>query len=38
MKQNEDLCIERKKMRNQQELFCGQMRTRVAGFVRIEGK
>lgn len=33
---NEDLCIERKKMRNQQELFCGQMRTRVAGFVRIE--
>eukprot|EP00258_Populus_trichocarpa_P037012 XP_024453031.1 replication factor C subunit 3 isoform X3 [Populus trichocarpa] len=34
--QNEDLCIERKKMRNQEELFCGQMRTRVAGFVRIE--
>ncbi|KAI9397872.1 hypothetical protein POPTR_003G093400v4 [Populus trichocarpa] len=33
---NEDLCIERKKMRNQEELFCGQMRTRVAGFVRIE--
>jgi replication factor C subunit 3/5 len=38
MKQNEDICIERKKMRNQEELFCGQMRTRVAGFVRIEGK